>query len=68
LDTLPYFKVRSASLVQSVQAGLFPEDARHVEHVAPKYDIAAQFEELSGEPQRVAPREGQSARGRERAR
>ncbi len=29
-------------------------DARHVEHVAPKYDVMAQFEELSGELHRVA--------------
>jgi hypothetical protein len=67
IDALSYFKIGPASLVQRVKAGLFPEDARHVEDVAPQYDVAAQLEKLSSEPHRVAPRESQSTRARERA-
>jgi hypothetical protein len=68
LDTLPYLKVRPACLVQRMQAGLFPEDPRHVKNVAPEYNVTAQGKELAGKPHRFAPRQGQSARSRERAR
>jgi hypothetical protein len=67
VDTFRYFKIGPASFVQSVQAGLFPEDARHVKDVAPQYDVAPKLKKLSSKPHRVAPRESQSTRTRERA-
>lgn len=67
MDTLSYFKIGPASLVQRVQASLFPEDSRHVKDIAPQYDVAAQLKKLSSEPHRVAPRKSQSTRTRERA-
>ena len=67
VDALSDLKVRSASFVQCVQARLFPEYARHVEDIAPEDDVAAQREEFARQPHRVAPRERQLARERERA-
>src|SRR6266702_6670450 len=57
LDALSDLKVRPARLVQRVQARIFPEYTRHVEHVAPEDDVPAQREELACQPHRVAPRE-----------